>query len=158
MATQTAPAISANEAAEFAKEGYLFGLPLVYFKLQMDVSTNVNKPEGMRAPLGQFANIREFPDAEHNPIEGLNVDTLYSLGNVNLKDEPYVLSVPDTGKRFWIMQLLDAWNDVPAAPGKRTEGNKAANFALVGPAWKGKLPEGLKEIRVDTNLITIGGR
>ena len=65
---------------------------------------------------------------------------------------------PMEGKRWWIMQIIDAWNDVPAAPGSRTHGGKGGNFALVGPNFKGTLPAGLEEIRVDTSLVAIGGR
>jgi hypothetical protein len=56
------------------------------------------------------------------------------------------------------MQIIDAWNDVPAAPGYRTHGNKGGNFALVGPDFTGTLPAGLEEIRVDTSLLALGGR
>jgi hypothetical protein len=31
------------------------------------------------------------------------------------------------------MQGVDAWNNVPAAPGSRTVGGKGGNFVLVGP-------------------------
>ncbi len=134
-------------------------MPLVYIAVQADVQTNVAKPEGGRAPFNQFDNHREFPDAKNNKIVGMNVDTLYSLANVDVTAEPIVLVVPPMeGKRWWIMQIIDAWNDVPAAPGSRTHGGKGGNFALVGPNFKGKLPAGLEEIRVDTSLIAIGGR
>ena len=65
------------------------------------------------------------------------MDTLYSLAQLDLSQEPMVLSVPEMGDRFWIMQLIDAWNNVPHAPGSRAVGR---NFAIVGPAWKGTLP------------------
>ena len=89
----------------------------------------------------------------------MNVDTLYSIANVDLAAEPIVLVVPPMeGKRWWLMQIIDAWNDVPAAPGYRTHGNKGGNFALVGPDFTGTLPAGLEEIRVDTSLLALGGR
>ncbi len=62
------------------------------------------------------------------------------------------------GNRFWIMQMIDAWNNVPHAPGSRTVGGKGGNFAIVGPGWKGTLPAGLTELRMPTNLVMIGGR
>ena len=89
----------------------------------------------------------------------MNVDTLYSLAHLDLAAEPIVLVVPPMeGNRWWIMQIIDAWNDVPAAPGSRTHGGKGGNFALVGPNFKGTLPAGLEEIRVDTSLVALGGR
>ncbi|MFC1834472.1 DUF1254 domain-containing protein [Thermodesulfobacteriota bacterium] len=146
------------EAKAIAKEGYLFGLPLVYIATQMDVQTNVAKPEPGRAPVNQFSHLREFPDAANNKIVGMNVDTLYSLAFLDLSAEPIVLSVPPTGDRWWIMQIIDSWNDVPAAPGSRTHGGKGGTFALVGPDWKGELPTGLEEILVDSNLVFLAGR
>ena len=73
---------------------------------------------------------------------GFNVDTLYSLAQLDLSTEPMVLSVPDMGNRFWVMQIIDAWNNVPHAPGSRTVGSKGGHFAIVGPTWKGTLPAG----------------
>jgi hypothetical protein len=147
------------EAKAIAKDGYVFGLPLVYIVLQSDVLTNVPKPEGGRAPINQFDQHREFPDAKNNKIVGMNVDTLYSLAQLDLTAEPVVLVVPPMeGKRWWIMQVIDAWNDVPAAPGSRTHGDKGGNFAITGPNFKGELPPGLEQIRCDTSIAALGGR
>ena len=51
-----------------------------------------------------------------------------------------MLSVPPMGDRFWIMQIVDAWNNVPHAPGSRTLGGKGGDFALVGPAGRARCP------------------
>ena len=133
-------------------------MPLVYIEKQIDLVSHVTKPEGPFAPINQFAHYREFPDASNKSVVGLNVDTLYSLASLDLSSGPIILSVPEMGNRFWIMQLIDAWNNVPHAPGSRTVGSKGGNFAIVGPNWKGKLPAGLTELRIATNLAMIGGR
>src|SRR5262245_52264532 len=156
MATQ---AIPATDAKAIAQEGFVFGLPLVYIALQADVLTNVAKPEGGRAPFNQFDHHRTFPDARNNKIVGMNVDTLYSMANLDLRAEPMVLVVPPMdGGRWWIMQIIDLWNDVPAAPGSRTHGGKGGAFAVVGPNFKGDLPAGLEVLRCDTSLAMLGGR
>ena len=159
MATTQATPLTSAEAKSLAQEAYIFGLPLVYIALEADVLTNVAKPEGGRAPFNQFDHHREFPDAKNNKIVGMNVDTLYSLAHLDLTAEPIVLVVPPMeGNRWWIMQIIDAWNDVPAAPGSRTHQDKGGYFALCGPNFKGTLPGGLEEIRVDTSLVALGGR
>jgi len=151
--------VTAAEAKAIAQEGYVFGLPLVYIAQQADVLTNVPRPESGRAPFNQFDHHRVFPDAKNNKIVGMNLDTLYSLANLDLSAEPVVLVVPPMqGKRWWIMQILDAWNDVPAAPGFRTNGNKGGVFAIVGPNFKGELPAGVQAVRCDTSLCALGGR
>jgi hypothetical protein len=147
------------EAKAIAQDGYIFGLPLVYIALQTDAQSNVAEPQPGRAPFNQFDHHREFPSAANNKIVGMNVDTLYSIGNLDLTTEPIVLVVPPIeGKRWWLMQIIDAWNDVPAAPGSRTHDGKGGNFALVGPNFKGTLPAGLEALPVDTSLVMIGGR
>ena len=69
-----------------------------------------------------------------------------------------VLSVPEMDDRFWGMQIIDGWNNVPHAPGSRSVGGKGGNFAIVGPDWEGTIPAGVTELRVPTNLIMVGGR
>ena len=143
----TTQAVTADEARTLARDAWVFGLPLVYIDIQADVSSHVTKPDATRAPANQFVHYRAFPDAANKTIVGLNVDTLYSLAQLDLSKEPMVLSVPAMGDRFWIMQIIDAWNNVPHAPGSRTLGGKGGNFALVGPGWTGTLPEGVTELR-----------
>ena len=106
-------------------------MPLVYIEIQMDTMTHVSKLEGTHAPINQFVHYREFPDASNKTVVGFNVDTLYSLAQLDLSQESMVLSVPEMGDRFWIMQIIDAWNNVPYAPGSRTVGGKGGNFAIV---------------------------
>jgi hypothetical protein len=150
--------LSPAEAKAIAQEAWVFGMPLVYIETQIDSITHVTKPEGPYAPINQFRHYREFPDASNTTVVDLNVDTLYSLAGLDLAQGPIVLSVPEMGNRYWIMQLIDAWNNVPHAPGSRTVGGKGGNFAIVGPGWKGTLPAGLTELRVPTTLAMIGGR
>ena len=83
-----------------------------------------------------------MPDASDQVVVGLNVDTLYSLASLDLSAGPVILSIPEVGERYWLMQLLDAWNNVPHVVGSRTPvGGHGSDFAIVGPAWTGTLPE-----------------
>ena len=86
------------------------------------VSTAVPKPEGTKAPINQFAHVRAFPDATYTDVVSPNADTLYSLAWLDLAKEPMVLSVPEMGKRYYLMQIMDAWTNVFASPGTRTTG------------------------------------
>jgi hypothetical protein len=153
-----AVALTPDEARALARDAWVFGMPVVYIEKQIDVTSHVAKPEGISAPVNQFVHYREFPDASNRSVVGLNVDTLYSFADLDLSAEPMVLSIPDMGNRYWLMQVIDLWNNVPHAPGSRTAGGKGGNFALVGPKWRGTLPADLTELRVPTTLALIGGR
>jgi hypothetical protein len=122
------------------------------------VSTAVSKPEGTKAPINQFAHVRAFPDATFTDIVSPNADTLYSLAWLEVAKEPVVLSVPKMGKRFYLMQIMDDWTNVFADPGTRATGSGKGQFAIAGPEWKGKLPEGVMELRSPTNTVWIVGR
>ena len=158
MKAQTEKAMTPDEAKAIAQDAWLFGMPLVYIEIQIDALTHVSKLEGTRAPINQFVHYRKFPDASNKTVVGFNVDTLYSLAQLDVSKEPMVLSVPEMGDRFWVMQIIDGWNNVPHAPGSRSVGGKGGNFAIVGPDWKGTLPAGVTELRVPTNFVMIGGR
>ncbi len=43
-------------------------------------------------------------------------------------------------------------------PGKRTTGTGAQTYAITGPGWKGKLPDGVKEYKSQTNIVWLLGR
>ncbi|WP_218835205.1 DUF1254 domain-containing protein [Rhodococcus sp. ACPA1] len=120
--------------------------------------THVTSPTGARSPINQFAHYRTFPEASNKTVVGFNVDTLYSLAQTDLAAEPLLLTVPPMGDRYWIMQIIDGWNNVPAAPGARTVGGAGGVFGLVGPEWEGTLPDGVTRIDVPTSIALIGGR
>lgn len=146
-------------ALERGVRAVVYGLPLVLMDLTMKQATNVARPtHGFAAPPNQFANAGTFPTAEFKTVVRANVDTLYSSAFLDVTKEPVVLSVPDTDGRYYLMPILDAWTDVLASPGKRTTGTQAANFAITGPGWNGKLPPGVSRIASPTGIVWILGR
>jgi hypothetical protein len=150
--------LTEQDAIELGTDAYVFGYPLIVMDVTREISTAVSKPEGTKAPLNQFAHVPAFPDDTFTDVASPNADTLYSLAWLDLGKEPLILSVPDTGERYYLIQMLDAWTNVFAAPGSRTTGNRAGNFAIVGPHWIGRLPEGVTEIKSPTDIVWIVGR
>jgi len=63
-----------------------------------------------------------------------------------------VVSIPDSGGRYYQMPMLDLWTDVFASPGKRTAGTGPQRYAIVGPHWTGTLPEGVEALHAPTSL------
>jgi uncharacterized protein (TIGR03000 family) len=156
---QTEPAsLSEADALRLATDAYVYGYPLVTMEMTRRVMTNAAEPKGNHAPMGQFRNLRTYPDASFRDVTAPNADTLYSAAWLDLAKEPYVLSLPGEGDRYYLMPMLDAWTNVFQDPGTRTTGDKAQKFAITGPGWKGELPEGVKELTSPTNMVWIIGR
>jgi hypothetical protein len=155
----TQPNLNPEQAKTLAKEAWLFGMPLVMFEIQFDYSSYVTEPSATRAPVNQFVHYRKFVDASNRLVVGFNVDNLYSFASLDLSREPIILSVPPMGDRYWVMQIVDAWNGVPASPGSRTHyGDNAHDFLIAGPDWKGTAPDGVEVIQSPTELTIIAGR
>jgi hypothetical protein len=145
---------------EIAPKAYINGYPLVLMDATKKVGTAASRPIPAKgkAPVNQFCPLAFLPDHTFRDVVRPNVDTLYSIAWLDLRHEPVVLSVPDTGDRYYLMPMLDAWTNVFAAPGTRTTGNSVANFAITGPNWQGSLPAGVQHIEAPTNMVWIFGR
>ena len=150
--------LTAAEALQIGTDAYVYGYPLVTMEMTRRVMTNAEEPKDNHAPMGQFFNARTYPDASFRDVTAPNADTLYSTAWLDVSKEPYVLSLPDEGDRYYLIPMLDAWTNVFQVPGKRTTGDKAQTYAITGPNWKGTLPEGVTEYKSPTSMVWILGR
>ncbi len=150
--------LSEDDAAKIGAEAYIYGYPLVTMEMTRRVMTNTDIPKDNHASMGQFHNARTYPDAAFRDVTAPNADTLYSTAWLDLAKEPYILSLPDEGDRYYLMPMLSGWTDVFQAPGKRTTGDKAQKYAIVGPGWKGRLPDGVPAYNSPTDMVWVLGR
>jgi hypothetical protein len=146
------------EAVALATEAYVYAYPLVTMEMTRRIMTNVAKPEGTRAPMGEFVRMREYPSAKFRDVTAPNADTLYTTAWLDVSKEPWILSIPDMKGRYFLFPMLDGWTTVFQVPGKRTTGTKAQKYAITGPGWTGTLPAGVTEYKSPTALVWILGR
>src|SRR5436190_5866086 len=105
------------QARAIGQEAYTYGFPLV------DEDRILHT---LRALPG--AGINRFVDVNHlgapgdRTVVAPNSDTLYSLAELDLRDEPIVLSVPNTGGRWYDMELVEPYTNVFGYVGQRVSG------------------------------------
>ncbi|MGO9586415.1 MAG: DUF1254 domain-containing protein [Limisphaerales bacterium] len=157
-AAPAAPALTPDEAAAIGTEAYIFGYPLVTMEYTRRVLTNVEKPAGRAAPMGQFLRLRAYPAPDDKQVTAPNADTLYTIAWLDVGKEPWILSLPDANDRYYLFPMLDGWTDVFQDPGKRTTGTGPQKYAITGPGWSGTLPDGVTEYKSPTSLVWILGR
>jgi len=64
----------------------------------------------------------------------LNVNVVYGLGFLDLREEPVILETPDShGRYYYTVEVIDMWKNAFAYVGGRATGFMGGAFALVGP-------------------------
>lgn len=159
MSSEDPKQASEQEAYEIGVEAYVYFYPLISMDVTRRLACNV--PPGVKTGMGPanaFHHMRAFPTADFGEVVRPNFDTLYSPAWLDLTGEPLIVSIPDTGGRYFLLPMLDMWSDVFAAPGKRTNGTAAASFAVCPRGWSGTLPQGVRPIDAPTAHVWIIGR
>ena len=148
-AVAVAPTVN-EDIKRSAMDVYVYALPLVL----MDVARQV---QTARTPANTFQHRHLSPDSTASELIHPNPDVVYSEAWLDLAHEPIVLSLPDTHGRYYSMPMLDAWTNVFQSPGKRQSGTQKADFAIVGPKWKGELPADVEAIKAPTEMVWLLG-
>ena len=100
-----------------------------------------------KAPFNKLYNMRRVATPEDTAIVTPNSDTPYSLGFMDLRAEPIVISVPAIEKsRYYSVQLCDGNTFNYGYIGTRATGSEAGHYMVVGPNWKGEAPPGIKKV------------
>jgi hypothetical protein len=166
---RAAEPITEQEAHAIAVDAYVYLYPLVTMDITRRQFTNIEPGKELgKGPMNTFSNVPEYPPADFKGVVRSNFDTLYSIAWLDMTKEPVVVSVPDTGGRFYLLPMLDMWSDVFASPGWRTTGTQAGNFLVTPPGWRPdlrdqfidafKLPKETQRIDAPTPYVWIIGR
>jgi hypothetical protein len=139
-------------------DAYIYFYPLVTMDVTRKQLTNVEPGKGIGSPMNVMYNVPTFPTADMKKVVRPNFDTLYSIVYLDLTKEPMVVSVPDTGGRYYLLPMLDMWTDVFGSPGWRTTGTQAGNFLVTPRGWSGTVPTGFTQIEAPTPYVWIIGR
>jgi hypothetical protein len=160
-------AVTEQEAHAIAVDAYVYLYPLITMDITRKQFTNTDKGFG-RGPMNVFHNVPAYPPASDKSVVRTNYDTLYSITYLDLLKDPMVVSVPDTGGRFYMLPMLDMWTDVFASAGSRTTGTQATNFLVTPPGWRPdlrdrfidefKVPKNTQRIDAPTPYVWIIGR
>ncbi|RKG39307.1 DUF1254 domain-containing protein [Acinetobacter rongchengensis] len=141
-------------------QAYIWGYPLVRMERIIREYIDVPNPKpatSYRAPLNQIGWAREVATDTAKDMPTPNNDTAYMSSVVKL-DEPYILTVPDTNDRYYVVNVFNMWQELEHYIGRRTTGTKAGKFALVPPGWKGTIPAGITRLDVKTDKVWLWGR
>lgn len=144
--SSTDKSLSQEEIKQIAKETYIALFPLVYnYGTMYSQAINNDAPEY----IGGFGVYKHYglstPDNRDIPTP--NNNTPYSWAWVDLRSEPWVLTMPPSdGNRYYVCQWDDMWGYVIDAPGSIIDGQGGGNYLLTTTDFKGQIPEGIKRV------------
>lgn len=143
-----------REVEQIAEAAYVYGYPLVLSTVTGEVNTQVaNTTQQISPPIAPVNQLAKYespatPALTSIPFPPTNV--LLTQVWMDVSNEPQVLHVPAIQNRYYLVQIMDYWTNSQSIS-TRTNGSKAGDYAFVGPAWKGTLPDGVTKISVPTN-------
>jgi hypothetical protein len=119
------------------------------------INTLFTEPQKLFAdPIGL-----QSTSGSNSVTAGMNRDTLYVVGWLDLSNGPLILHVPDMAGRYYSVQFTDPSKNVNFAyVGKRTTGTDAGDFLISGPDWKGAVQRGMTQISSPNNSVAVIGR
>ena len=143
-------------SAILAAQAYIYGYPLMEYE----------RVRAAAPTLNTFINLTTFANPDVAPIwqaigggKRPNVDTFYSVVELDLSNGPVVLSVPDMGSRYYSFQLTDPYTNVTGYINSRTYGSGPGTYAITwtgGP--QGPIPVGAKVVEVPYASMLMLGR
>jgi len=118
------------------------------------VNTLYTEPQALLAdPIHPAAS------ASNLATTGVNRDTLYIAGWLDLSKGPLVLHVPDFSSRYYSVQFTDPSKNINFAyVGTRTTSTKPGDHLIAGPGSKGTVPQGMTQIYSPNNSVLVFGR
>jgi len=117
-------------------------------------------PKAKAAPgtIWKFEDIATPKLAAESGYVSPNVNVIYGFAFADLGQEPTILTAPDSGGRYYMIEVCDMWTHAFAYPAGGPSGYKGGKFAFVGPGWKGELPAGVSRIDCPTRWIELQPR
>lgn len=141
-----------------AIQAYIFTFPLTItererVRRERLTGTSPNEPA---APINHLGHMTQLATAQGDLPYSPNNDTVYSGLALDLTTEPIILSMPAIRDRYVSVHVADAYvENQPYLYSTRVNGGRAMNIAFVGPNWQGRLPRGVAEARMPTNLAVV---
>jgi hypothetical protein len=139
--------LTPTETKAIAEEGFIYGLPIVMnYGIMYEYAVDKNSSQ-YKAPFNQLNSMHRVATPEDTAVVTPNSDTPYSVGFMDLRAEPVVISVPAIEKsRYYSVQLCDGNTFNYGYIGTRATGPEAGDYMVVGPDWKGATPPGIKKV------------
>lgn len=146
--------VSANEAAQIAREAMVFAYPMLLNYKTIWEQTQDHLGASFIGGFNRYRHYTRSYTAADTDIVTPNNDSPYSWAWFDVRREPVVLRVPKVATdRYYVVQMFDLFTFNFAYVGVRAAGFEAGDYLIVGPDWDGETPDGITDVlRSETRL------
>lgn len=160
LAASTGPAVAQSatmqdETRAIARDAYIYAFPMIEnYNTMVKQLANPASPEYVGG-FGRYRHYSTLYTPENHDVVTPNNDTPYSWAWLDLRAEPWVVTVPEVpANRYYVQQWVDLFTYNFAYVGTRATGNGAGSYMIAGPEWKGPTPPGIKQVfRAETEIV-----
>ncbi|MFJ4835796.1 DUF1254 domain-containing protein [Streptomyces sp. NPDC088747] len=150
--------LTVEEARRTAAEGWIWGFAILdNYRTMYPQAVDADD----RRYVGGFGSFRHYSEPftpANTDVVTPNNDTPYSWAWLDLRAQPYVISVPAVD-RYYVLPLHDLDTSYIGYIGSRTTGSQAGDYLVTGPDWDDVVPAGITGVlRAETFLVGILGR
>jgi hypothetical protein len=156
LASVQAQQRNADDVRSIAHDAYIYSYPMLE-----NYNTMYKQVVDRAAPeyVGGFGVFRHYSTLytpENHDVVTPNNDTPYSWAWLDLRAEPWVVTVPAVGKeRYYVQQWVDLFTYNFAYIGSRATGQEAGSYLIAGPGWQQPKPPGIKAVYPSETAIVM---
>jgi hypothetical protein len=143
---QAQSAAAETDLRAAARDSYVFTYPLVMMYRTMYLQAIDEGSPSFSGGMGAWLHL-EAASPTDTDIVTPNNDTPYSYAWVDLRAEPWVLTLPEVAQnRFYTSQWDDLWGYVLDNAGSVHDGNGGVSVLVAGPDWADGPPAGIDRV------------
>lgn len=145
---------------DIVRQAWIYAYPmLMHYQTMQKQALDSASPEYVGG-FGVFRHYSELFTPKNRDVVTPNNDTPYSWAWLDLRAEPWVLSVPAVAEdRYYVHQLVDQYTFNFGYVGVLSTGREAGDYLIAGPDWNGATPAGIRQVlRSETQIAMLLGR
>lgn len=148
----------AETARATAAQGWIYGYALLEnYRTMYPQAVDAGDPRHVGG-FGVFRHYSQPFTPANTDVVTPNNDTPYSWAWLDLRTEPWVVSVPAVD-RYYVLPFHDLDTSYVGFVGARTTGNGPGDYLVTGPGRDGPVPDGIAGVlSADTHLVGVLGR
>jgi hypothetical protein len=149
-----------SDPRAIVRDAWIYAYPMIMNYATLAKQTLDSANPGYVGGFGKFRHYAQFFTPANRDIVTPNNDTPYSWAWLDLRAEPWVLTVPAAQSgRYYVHQWMDLFTQIFGYVGVRATGEGPGSYLIAGPKWSGPAPAGIaKVLKAESDIVVDLGR